>query len=86
MMLKALMTLINSGRWIGEAAWVKIIGMADEETLLWLRDCGLYEIKYFTREDWLGPTAADRMRVLINERLAELDGEDIISILKGLLL
>lgn len=84
MMLKALLMLMEK-QWIPESAWVKIIGIADKETLLWIKNHALYESKYFTREDWLGPEVADKFRVLVNDRLDGMDGDIIITFLKGLL-
>lgn len=84
MMLKALLMLMEK-QWIPESAWVKIIGIADKETLLWIKNHCLLESKYFTREDWLGPEAADRLRVIIIDRLDDMNAEGIIAILKGLI-
>jgi hypothetical protein len=82
-MLSALLKLVNSGRWIGENTWARIIEKADKQTLLYLKNDGFWSLKYFTRNDWLGPEVRDRLLEQVNDRLDHLESAGVIAFLKG---
>lgn len=84
-MIEALIKLVDAVRWISVPAWKKIIGQLDKETLIWLRDEGVYSFKYFTRDDWMDASDKKQLLQLINERIADSGPEDILTILKGLM-